>query len=465
MHELRVALGRAADALRGSFRNIEASASRLSIELAEKARRFEFDGGAAGAGEVNDYALDVEALQHPSGKLRFWSWYYLDQVSLGPSGMGADPAETKDVIRAIEDAMRPRFDERGRSLTRTAREMVGEIEKSLVEVAERVLAKPILGDARSDDPAERAGLTLDQAIALEAKYYALHTQNELLAERERKRTTPEDALRTLAPLSPSKLWGDDATKQYALRKLRSALAKAQPLTRVSPESRSTLKHADMLLVGMHPSLAASPLGSVVGDATEGLSAVPIGDWGDADRLVLYRSILGVPLYAFPHINEEMKANYLRYQAQPSKAWPLHIDQHWEALPDLDPEARRAELELRKKALRSSLSILALAIARGVVERTPSEHALIVGSSRLPLGRSPLDAATALARIETDKPSVHESAIAPLVAELAGGGGSGEIAASTGAWRQRCVELELLPSRDADAQREYEQLREATRALA
>ena len=203
----------------------------------------------------------------------------------------------------------------------------------------------------------------------------------------------------------------------------------------------------------------------MGDATEGLSAVPIGDWADADRLVLYRSILGVPLYAFPHINEEMKANYQRYQAQPQKAWPLHIDQHWESLPDLDPEARRAELALRQKALRSSLSVLALAIARGVVERTGSEHALVVGGSRLPLGRSPLDAASTLARLETEKPSVHESTLAPLVAELSGGGGGTEIAASAGAWRQRCVELELLPSRDADAQREYEQLREATRALA
>lgn len=460
-HELLLALGRAADALRGSFRNIEASAARLSIELDEKARRFEFDGGHGGQGEVNDYALDVEALQHPSGKERFWSWYYIDQVRTRP-----ESGDTKEVLAAIEDAMRPRFDERGRPLARTAREMVGDIEKSLIEVAEGVLAKSILGDPRSDDPAERAGLTLDQAIALEARYYQLHTENELLAERERKKRTPEDAIRAVAPLAPSALWQEEGVRQYALRKLRAALGKAQPLTRFSPESKSMLKHADMLLVGLHASLAGTPLGRLLGDATEGMSAVTIDDWPDAERLVFYRSILGVPLYCFPHVNEEMKACYQRYQAQREKAWPLHIDANWEALPDLDPEDRRAQIASRRAKLRASLGALALAIARGAVTRAPSgAHELAVGAARLPLGRSPIEAASALAALEADKPAVYESTIAPLARELAGGGAKAELAACAKKWSERCVELELLPARDAADQREYEDLREASGVLA
>ena len=460
LHELREALGRAADALRASFRNIEASASRLSVELEEKARRFELDGGHGGTGQVNDFALDVEALQHPSGKMRFWSWYYRDQVAGGFFG------DSKEIVGAVQDAMRPRFDERGRPVARTAREMVGEIERKLVEVAEGVLAKPILGDPRSDDPAERAGLTLDQAIALEAKYYELHTQNEILAERERKKSTPEAALRALAPLSPSALWGEESVRQYALRKLRSAIGKAQPLTRLSPEARSLMKHTDMLLVGAHAQVASSALGRILGAATEGLSGQTIDDWPDPERLVFYRSILGVPLYCFPHVNEEMRACYQRYQAQREKAWPLHIDTNWESLADLDPDERRAQIASQRKQLTGALGALAVAVARGVCARSESgAYELVVGTARVPLGRGPVEAAAALAALEGDKPALFASIVAPLRSAFEGGGAKADLAATQKKWSERAMQLELLPGLDAGQKREYDELREAAAILA
>ncbi|UJR82252.1 tubulin-like doman-containing protein [Sandaracinus amylolyticus] len=465
LHELRVALGRAADALRASFRNIEASASRLSVELDEKARRFELDGGHAGAGEVNDFALDVEALQHPSGKQRFWSWYYLDQVARGSLGAaGPETGDSKEIVAAVQDAMRPRFDERGRPVSRTAREMVSDIERKLVEVAEGVLAKVILGDPRSDDPAERAGLTLDQAIALEAKYYELHTQNEVLAERERKKTTAEAALRAMSPLSPASLWGEENVRQYALRKLRATIGKAQPLTRLSPEARSLMKHTDMLLVGVHTSLAGSALGRLLAGATEGLSAQTIDDWPDAERLVFYRSILGVPLYCFPHVNEEMKACYQRYQAQREKAWPLHIDANWEALPDLDPEERRAAIESRRKQLKGALGALAIAVTRGAVTSGESGLELVIGSSRLPLGRGPIEAAGALAALEQSKPSIFQSVVLPLRSAFESGTAKGEVAGAQKTWSERAMQLELLAGLDSAQKREYDELREVAAIL-
>ncbi|MDH5493423.1 MAG: tubulin-like doman-containing protein, partial [Myxococcales bacterium] len=123
MHELLSDMGRAADALRATFRNIEGTASRLAIELDERARRFEHDGGDDAASQANDYLLDVEALQHPSSRHRFWSFFYEDQIRTLPEG---DAQE--GLLRAVREAMRPRFDERGRVLSRNAREIVSEVE-------------------------------------------------------------------------------------------------------------------------------------------------------------------------------------------------------------------------------------------------------------------------------------------------------------------------------------------------
>jgi hypothetical protein len=457
--EFLIALGRAADALRDNFRNIEASAARLSLELEEKARRFEFEGGTGGRGEANDFALDVEVLQHPSGKQRFWSWYYLDQIATRP-----ELADAKNILIAVENAMRPRFDERGRRVARTARDMVCEIESSLIELAERVLAPVILGDPRSDDPVSRAGWTLDQALALEAKYYELHSQNELLSEREKKKQSPEAALARIAPLAPSLLWESEGVRQYAFRKLRTAIGKAQPLTRYSPEAKSTIKHADMLLVGMAPSLRATPLGALLEEATEGLSAQVIADWPDPDRLVFYRSIVGVPLYCFPHINADMKACYQRYQAQPQKAWPLHIDRNWEDLPDLDPHERREQIRVRRARQRSGLRALALGLMRGVVVRSgQGMHELVVGSSRIPLGTGVFEAAEALVALQSSKPTIFESAVAPLLRAADDPSAQAELAACAERWSQRCLELEAQGSLGPVERREYDELR-ASRAM-
>jgi hypothetical protein len=461
MHKLLDTLREAADDLREKFREIEASASRLSVELEEKAQRLEFEGGAAGAGEANAYTLDVEALQHPSGKPRFWSWYYLDQVASQSDLAGTRKEE--EVVRAVQDAMRPRFDERGRPVKRNASEIVAEIERSLIEVAERVLERRILGDPHSNDPAERAGLTLDQAIALEARYYELHTQRALLAERARRNQSPDEELREKAPLRPFDLWSEERVKDYALRKLRAAISKAEPLTRYSPESKTTIKHADMLLIGIAANLKASPLGALLERATEGLSAQTI-DWPDPDRIVFYRSIAGVPLYCFPHINEEMKACYQRYQKQAHKAWPLHIDRNWEDLPDLDPIERREQMEMARARRRLFVGVLALGLARGDIVGAEPGYELVIGDTRVPLGAGPLAAAEALANFQTTKPIVFESAIAPLLRAVEAGRTRAELAGCDEAWARRLSKLELKDALEAPERREYEELREARSLL-
>ena len=453
MHELVVALGRGADAMRGSFRNIESSAGRLAAELEEKARRFEYDGGSL-ASQSNDYLLDVEVLQHPSGRTRFWRWYYADQVETRP-----ESGDQGQVLEAVREALRPKFDERGRPVQRSAREMIGDIEGALIEVAERFLSKQVLGDPASEDPYEKAGLRLDDALVLEAKYYGLYT--------EQPDADPKRALGADAPLSVATLRENEAVQRYVRRKIDAALGKAEPLTRFSPEAKSMIKHADMLLVGLHAGLQRGLVGAQLSEATYGEGLATIEDWPDPERVVFYRSILGVPLYCFPHLNEEMKHAYRRFQTG-EKAWPLHIDHHWEALPDLDPTEKRAELQAKNERLRVAIGALALGAEQGEVALAEGQWSLVLEGATLPLGAGVVEAAEALLGLEEKKPAVYDLAVAPLEDAARKAAGSNALKETLEkareGWAKRSVALELIDERDDAQEREYRELRRATALL-
>ena len=452
LYDLGVALGRAADAMRASFRNIESSAGRLASELEEKARRIEHDGGSDA--QANEYVLDVEILQHPNGRERFWGWYYDDQVATRP-----ESSDQARVLGAVRDALRPKYDEQGRVMRRTAREIIGDIEGALIEAAEGFLEKAILGDPHSDDPFVRQGLRMDDALALEAKYYGLSSQ----------RLSPREGLRDLSPLSPSELWKSEDVTRYARRKIETALAKGQPLTRFNPESKSMMNHADMLLVGLHGQLATGRFVEALTEATYGKSPNILEDWPDPDRVVLYRSILGVPAYCFPNVNEEMKAAYQRFQAQKEKSWPLHIDGSWESLPHLDPEERRREKQAVREQLRLGVTAMALGAARGAIVSDGGFALALETGQKLKLAESLTEAAEKLLALERDKPAVYDLAVAPLVADARAAKDKKALAeeakGAAAAWKKRSVELELLDARDASEEREYAALREATRLLA
>ena len=450
-HEILVALGRGADAMRSSFRNIESSAGRLAIELEEKARRYEADGGELSS-QSNDYLLDVEVLQHPQSRVRFWGWYYADQVETR--------AESKDqaqVLAAVRDALRPKFDDRGRPVQRSAREMIADIERSLVGVAESFLSKQILGDPDSDDPYEKAGLRLDDALLLEARYYGLY--------QEEPGRDPKRALGDLAPLAPSQLREEDRVRRYALAKLKAALGKAEPLTRFSPEAKSMINHPDKLFVGLHASLQSGNFGTLMEEATHGLDEQVISDWPDADRIVFYRSILGVPVYCFPHLNEEMKHAYHRFQAQKEKAWPLHIDHHWEDVQDLDPTAKRSELLAAGERLRTAIGGLALGSASGAVTQEGGTWSLVIEDGpTVALADGVIEAAERLLALEQEKPTLYDMAVAPLLDDARKAADRREakeqLAEVQKAWAKKCVTLELLDERDAAQEREYAELRRA-----
>lgn len=458
LHELLTALGRSADALRESFRAIEGSAGQLAAELEEKARRYEWDGGVDGLrSEANEYALDVEILQHPSARARFWGWYYVDQIEGRP-----ELTEPAALLAAVREAMRPRFDQRGQVVRRTAREIVGEIVERLVDTAKKMLSKEILGDPTSADPDVRLGLRMDDALALEAAYYGRYAES--------KGKEPVDMLSD-RPLRPSVLWGDQRVRLYARRKFEAALAKAEPLSRYDAEVKGSIKHPNMLLIGLHASLGQGPFREALTEASAGGDATEV-EWPVSHRIVLYRSILGVPIYCFPHINMDMKESYRRFQKRDDKAWPLHIDRNWESLMDLDPEDRRREMEKLEAQRRISVVAFALGLRRGLIERDKeaATYVLRVRESRtLPLEPTVVAAADAMIAFEERFATVYDNLVAPLLDDARrvrrDDSLKADLKGAAEAFVIRCEDLELQGKRSPAEEQEYEDLRSAGRILA
>lgn len=434
LYELIGALARAAEHLRRTFRDIEASASRLARTVEEQARRYEFDGGVEGLrSEANEYALDVELLQHPSGRLRFWSWYYADQIESRPELQNQDA-----VLAALREALRPRFDERGGTARTDARMVVEEIVTRLITTAKQQLGPEIAGSAGEPGKPGKPGLRIDDALALEAIYYARQT--------DAPQGLPSDLLPD-RPLDPAKLWREEKVRTYARRKIDLTIAKAQPLSRYEPELRGSIKHPNMLLVGLHESLRSGPFYEIYGEAS-GESSQEL-EWQDSHRIVFYRSILGVPLYCFPHINGDMKASYRRFQAQREKAWPVHIDHNWETLPDLDPLDRRRELEATEQERRKTVGALALGLARGHIEAIEDEqgrrYQLRVSPERaVPLAAGLIASADALVGMREQMPAVYDAWIKPLLSGAATPDEAAKLELKTVArnWAARAQDLEL-----------------------
>lgn len=321
-----------------------------------------------------------------------------------------------------------------------ARRIVGEIVDRLIVMAKERLAPEIVGDPKIEEPSRRHGLRIDDALALEAVYYGRQSDSphadpvELLEDR---------------PLDPAKLWADEKVRTYARRKLDLVINKAQPLSRYVPELRGTIKHPNMLLVGLHETLRSGPFHKIYSEATGDESQEL--EWPDSHRIVFYRSILGVPLYCFPHINDDMQAAYQRFQSQREQAWPLHIDHHWERLPDLDPEDRRRELEAVETQRRVSVVGLALGLARGVIEELAMTEAGVHGyqlrvrdDRTLTLAEGLLPAADALMALRKEMPAVYDSWVAPLLADVAAldDALAGELRQLSRSWASRAQDLEL-----------------------
>ncbi|MFT7519199.1 MAG: hypothetical protein ACI9MC_001339 [Kiritimatiellia bacterium] len=87
------------------------------------------------------------------------------------------------------------------------------------------------------------------------------------------------------------------------------------------------------------------IGQLLREVANGVDMVE--GWSEPDALVLYRATLGVPIYFFRRVTDELSAAYRKVKASTHRGYPLHIDRAFESdddLPDLDPIALRRARE-------------------------------------------------------------------------------------------------------------------------
>jgi hypothetical protein len=154
-------------------------------------------------------------------------------------------------------------------------------------------------------------------------------------------------------------------------------------------------------VGLHDRFDTdedSSLGRLLREVVPGLNLVT--GWTERDSLVMYKAVLGVPLYWFKNVGAVLEPAYQRVAGDPNRTYPLHIERSWErdpGLPDLDPVAvkqaeakRRAANEARtaQDAQRDRLrTFLLCELAGGVVQTAEGGWAWVLSGAQAPLGPS------------------------------------------------------------------------------
>lgn len=342
------ALYAAADEVLKKFRGIDLKGVAAAEDLERRAESYRQSGVLREKlpdgsmiehfSEANQYAIDEEIFLGPTGS-RAWDWFYEDQIRPLLEG----PEQMNAVQAALTETLKPKVDSGGRIVPRSGDQMVSDIVVKIREKAEAVLEPRIKG------PEGKAGLMLDEGIALEAIYMKVldspsRSGGILHALREyREGDRPIDGLR---------LWQHPNhgiyVKTYAEQKVaRAARHKASVLCDMDRGVIEKLKFADQTLVGAHDHYRGD---SPFAQALRNGSGVPqdnfLKAWYDAKRVFFYHYIVGVPLYAFPRVLGQLQVTYRAFQAKPNKAWYLHCDKNFEVVQDLDPADLKEHIMLR-----------------------------------------------------------------------------------------------------------------------
>jgi len=312
--EVLSAFTRRVQSLLQVFRDLSGRATALRGNVVQELQHILRVGGLdARSSDSNLFALDIEALRDEASGLRLWDRYYDHVFARDWSLLQPDL-----ILPVVNRAFDPVPEPGGRMREPSIDEIAQNVVTSLVDLGRRRLAPSITGTEQLTHEREAMGLLLDDALALEAQLV-------------RGRHLDEPV-------------GEASVRQYVDQKLVHAARKAGVLCSVRPPADDPSVEPDsFLLACAHPVYAAD--GGLTAQIERAASARRNDRWDDPKVILLYRAHLGMPLFWVEKLNGRMKAAYLKVQRERvrTRTYPLHIDKHWEHdLPDLDPEARRAQ---------------------------------------------------------------------------------------------------------------------------
>lgn len=354
-------LQRAIEARLTSFRSVSQVADEVAKNVASDAERLREDPTTRGeASDAAAFYLDSEVLRDDRGGQRLWNKLFslvLDKTAY---------YNEAQIFTQISDAFQPAVDKEGRIRAKDAIEIVRDLRTRLEELARTTLGQVL---------AEK-GLNLKTALELEARL--IHAKG-----------SDEAALEAV----------NDSTVQSHIRdKFMRVIDQCAVLANIDKTKLDdpTVKPAHIFYVGLAPLYSGDDGGlrSAIRQVATGVDF--IDGWGEEDMIVFYRAMLGIPLYFYKRINDELYQSYRTVKAKPNRSYPLHIEAAWEdGIPNIDPkevreadEKRRAELEAHAKQHERSDRLWAFVLAgfAGSIERTSAGvYEWVVGTVHKRLG--------------------------------------------------------------------------------
>lgn len=382
------ALRQSIEARLTAFRRVAEIAHEQAKLALDEAERFRRDPGAWPDSDIARFTLDDEVLRDDRRRERLWNLLYrhlLDRSAF------FDP---QAIFGHVTDAFAPVRDRDGRLRARDAGEIVRTVKARLAADATATYRQAL----------EDAGLDLARGLELEARYVALLEGgadiDALVSEGKL-----DDAIRDVS---------DETVRQGLLDKLQrlsdSCVVLAQlDTTRLDDPSVTPAWIAYAGVAPRYHTEEPTSIGRLLKEVAPKLDFVE--GWDEPDALVLYRAVLGVPVYFFRRVTQELALSYHQVKRAEGRGYPLHIDkafEHDEDLPDLDPMAlkqarERAVAEAQARAAaderNQAIRTFALATLAGAVSFEDDAWSWRMGGFGKPLAARRSDAFDAFGRLE------------------------------------------------------------------
>jgi len=311
-------LQRAIEVRLSQFRAVSAVSDEVARNVSQEAEKLRVDPAAA-RGDQSDagaFYLDSEVMRDDRAGQRLWNRLFSHKLD-----KGAYYDEDK-IFDSITKAFAPAVGQDGRIRAKDAMEIVKDLRENL--------------EAQAKDTYDRVfaemGFDLRTALEMEARYVL--TPNAKPSDEKAIEAVPErDVANHIA---------DKMKRVVDQCVLLAAIDKAK---RDDP----SVVPADVFYVGCAPKYSgdeASSLRQVIKGAATGVDFMD--GWGEEDMIVFYRALLGIPVYFFKRVNEELYLSYKQVKGKPNRSYPLHIEAAWEdGIPNLDPKEMREAEEKRR----------------------------------------------------------------------------------------------------------------------
>lgn len=358
---------------------------RRTAEIADGAARaaenetedFRRNPGRDPDSDVAQYYLDAEVLRDDRREERLWNWLYAHLLDKGAYFV---PAE---IYAQVTAAFAPARDNDGKLKPRDAAEVVRAVRDSLLADGKTIYTK-VFDDLKLD---------LGSTLVLEQRYRELIERgNDLGTLRNGGKL---DAAVDAVPI--------DAVRRGIEDKFHRLWSECAILANISERPGDGVVPAKVAFVGLAEGFQTDEkdsLGSTFRRVSGG-GVIPVEGWKDVDAMVVYRAMLGIPVYWFTNVNGALEHAYKAVSAATNRSYPLHIEAGWETtsgghgLPNLDPvEIRRArEREAAEQAQKGAavakgarIREFTLASLAGSVVDKGDGYAWSAAGSSQPLGR-------------------------------------------------------------------------------